>query len=173
MSHSLIFYENFGLANLLQNFMLFVTWRLRGSLRQKPHCATVAAVDRLLDRAPGEPLLLAQPRYARIVKRVLARYDGELYQLHAWVVMHNHIHLLIEPTAGISLIARTLMDETEDLMHLPLWVRESYERIVTVDVAETAHWIESHPVRAGLVARPEEFEWSSAHSEPTRKRVAA
>ena len=95
--------------------MLFVTWRLRGSLRQKPHCATVSAVDRLLDRAPGDRLLLAQPRFARIVKRALLRYDGELYRLESWVVMHNHIHLLIEPIAGISQIARTLMDETDEL----------------------------------------------------------
>jgi putative transposase len=153
--------------------MLFVTWRLRGSLRQKPHCATVSAVDRLLDRAQGHPLLLCQPRYARIVKRAVQRYDGELYGLAAWVVMHNHIHLLIEPKAGISLIVRTIMDETEDAAHTTIWVRESYERVVTSDAAEMAYWIESNPVRTGLVARPEEFEWSSAHAEPTRKVAAA
>jgi putative transposase len=153
--------------------MLFVTWRLRGSLRQKPHCATITAVDRLLDRAQGEPLLLAQPRYARIVKRVLLRRDGELYRLDAWVIMHNHIHILIEPKAGISHLARTIMDETDDLAHTALWVRESYERVVTADAAKFAHWIESNPVRSGLVSRPEEFEWSSAHSEPSRKRTAA
>jgi putative transposase len=152
--------------------MLFVTWRLRGSLRQKPHCATVSAVDRLLDRAQGEPLLLAQPRYARIVKRSLQRYDNELYRLHAWVAMHNHIHLLIEPKAGISHIARTIMDETEHLSRTALWVRESYERPVT-DVAQMAHWIENNPVRSGLVSRPEEFEWSSANGEPSGKREAA
>src|SRR5271170_2715521 len=111
--------------------MLFVTWRLLGSLRHKPHCATVAAVDRLLDRAPGEPQLLAQPRYARIVKRTLLRYDGELYRLDSWVVMHNHIHLLIEPKAGISYIARTIMDETDALARMAMWVRESYERVVS------------------------------------------
>jgi REP element-mobilizing transposase RayT len=152
--------------------MLFVTWRLRGSLRHKPHCATISAVDRLLDRAQGEPLLLSQPRYARIVKRTLFKYDGELYRLDAWVLMHNHIHLLIEPKAGISLIARTIMDETDDLSRTTLWARESYER-VTSDAAETVHWIEGNPVRLGLVSRPEEFEWSSAHAEPSRKRVAA
>jgi REP element-mobilizing transposase RayT len=153
--------------------MLFVTWRLRGSLRQKPHCATVSAVDRLLDRAQGDPLLLAQPRYARIVKRALLRFDGELYHLHAWVVMHNHIHLLIDPKAGISHIARTIMDETEVAAHTTLWVRESYERIVTTEVAQMSHWIEGNPVRSGIVSRPEAFEWSSAHSEPSRKRAAA
>jgi REP element-mobilizing transposase RayT len=117
--------------------------------------------------------MLAQARYARIVKRTLQRYDGELYSLDSWVIMHNHIHLLIEPKAGISHIARTIMDETEGLAHASFWVRESYERVVTTDAAETAHWIESNPVRSGLVARPEEFEWSSAHSEPSRKRAAA
>jgi len=149
--------------------MLFVTWRLQGSLRTKPHCATVAAVDRMLDRAPGEPQLLSQARYAKIVKRTLLRYDRELYRLDAWVVMHNHIHLLIEPKAGLSYIARTIMDETDDLARTTLWVRESYERVVNSEAAEISHWIESHPVRAGLVSRPEEWEWSSAHSEPTRK----
>ena len=43
--------------------MLFVTWRLQGSLRSKPHCATVAAVDRMLDRAPGEPGEMALKRF--------------------------------------------------------------------------------------------------------------
>ncbi len=157
--------------------MLFVTWRLRGSLRQKPHCASVAAVDRLLDRAQGEPQLLAQRRYARIVKRAIGRFDGDLYRLDAWVVMHNHIHLLIEPKAGISYIARTFMDETEDVARTTLWARESYERVVTEEAAEVAHRIEHHPVRAGLVSRPEEWEWSSAYSEPVprngRSSVAA
>jgi REP element-mobilizing transposase RayT len=87
--------------------------------------------------------------------------------------MHNHIHLLIEPKAGISHIARTIMDETDTLARTALWARESYERVVTSDAAEMAHWIESNPVRTGLVSRPEEFEWSSAHAEPSKKRVAA
>jgi len=72
---------------------------------------------------------------------------------------------LIEPKAGISYITRTIMDETDHLARTTLWARESYERIVSSDAAETAYWIESHPVRAGLVSRPEEWQWSSAHSD--------
>jgi REP element-mobilizing transposase RayT len=98
------------------------------------------------------------------------RYDGELYRLDSWVVMHNHIHLLIEPKAGISYIARTILDETDALAGMTLWVRESYERVVSAESGETSHWIENHPVRAGLVSRPEEWEWSSAHAEPVRKK---
>ncbi len=152
--------------------MIFVTWRVQGSLHQRPHCASVAAVDRLLDRNSSEPQLLAEARYARIVKRSIQRYDGELYYLRAWVVMHNHVHLLIDPTAGISLIARTIMDETENSARTTLWVRESYERIVIGDEAELTRRIENHPVMANLVSRPEEWEWSSAHSESGKNRVA-
>jgi putative transposase len=152
--------------------MLFVTWRLRGSLRQKPHCASIAAVDRLLDRAPGDPQALADPRLATIVKETLLRYHGELYSLHSWVIMHNHIHLLLEPKAGIGYIARTIMNETDDLAGMILWARESYERTVPADSAEIAYKIENHPVRAGLVSRPEQWEWSSAHSEPDSLRSA-
>jgi putative transposase len=130
----------------------------------------MAAVDRLLDRTASEPQLLAQPYYARIVKRTIMRYDGELYRLNAWVIMHNHVHLLIEPTAGISYIARTIMDETEGFARRTLWARESYERPANGDTAEISHWIESHPVRAGLVPRPEAWEWSSAHTDALGKK---
>ena len=152
--------------------MLFVTWRLQGSLRHKPHCATVAAIDRMLDRASGQPQLLALPEFARIVKRAILSRDGELYSLHAWVVMHTQVHLLIEPKAGISFIARIIMDETEDISRMVFWARESFERSASAaECAEVAHWIESHPVRAGLVARPEEWEWSSAHGEPVSRGI--
>jgi putative transposase len=149
--------------------MLFVTWRLRGSLRQRPHCTTTTALDRQLDRETGERLLLAQARYAGIVRRTILRYAGELYDLHAWVVLHNHVHLLIEPHVGISFIARTFMEETETAARRPLWVPQSYEQTVTAGVAELAHWIENHPVRSGLVSRPEEWEWSSARTEEVRR----
>jgi REP element-mobilizing transposase RayT len=152
--------------------MLLVTWRLQGSLRQRPHCATTAAVERLLDRETGDPQLLAQARYARIVRRAIARYDGDLYQLKAWVVLHNHVHLLIEPLARISLITCTIMDETEEAACTELWARESYEHVVNGEVGELSHWIESHPVRSGLVSRPEEWEWSSARSSEEVRRVA-
>jgi putative transposase len=130
---------------------------------------TVTAVNRLLDRNMSQPQLLGRARYARIVKSAITRYDKVLYALHAWVVMGNHVHLLIEPRAEIGVIGRTLMDETEERARTTFWARESYEQAVGGDMAELVHWIENHPVRAGLVARPEQWEWSSARAEPTRK----
>jgi putative DNA methylase len=56
-------------------------------------------MDRLLDQPTGGPLFLRRPEIARVV--VQALQDGQLrfqrYQLHAFVVMPNHLHLLVSP----------------------------------------------------------------------------
>jgi REP element-mobilizing transposase RayT len=176
MSHDLFyshatFSENFRGLISLTAFMILVTWRLMGTLRQRPHCMTVTAVDRLLDRDMAEPHLLGQSAYARLVKQAILRHEGALYRLHAWVVMKNHVHLLIEPKAEVAEIGRIIMDETEARTQRRIWVRESYERAVGAEFAQIIHWIENHPVRARLVERPEQWDWSSARAEHVRKPV--
>src|SRR5512141_1832017 len=85
---------------------LFVTFRLHGSL--PPHRVfpprglassgkAFVAMDRLLDRGASGPLYLKRPELAEVV--VSALQDGERrfqrYQLHAYVVMPNHVHVLV------------------------------------------------------------------------------
>ena len=56
-------------------------------------------MDRLLDRGASGPWYLRRPELAGMV--VAALHDGERrfhrYQLHAYVVMPNHVHLLVTP----------------------------------------------------------------------------
>src|SRR3954452_13450392 len=88
---------------------LFVTFRLHGSLpahRVFPpenlnnSGKAFVAMDRLLDAGASGPLHLRRPEIADMV--VAALQDGERrfhrYQLHAWVVMPNHVHLLVTPS---------------------------------------------------------------------------
>ena len=46
----------------------------------------------------------------------------------------------------------------------PFWQEESYDRLVRdeSEFARIARYIEMNPVRAGLVAEPQQFPWSSA-----------
>src|SRR5215510_2253545 len=85
---------------------LFVTFRLHGSLpasrvfppERLRNGRAFVAMDRLLDLNHSGPLFLSLPDVASLVVR--ARFDGERlgrYQLHAFVVMPNHVHLLITP----------------------------------------------------------------------------
>jgi len=89
---------------------LFLTWRLWGSLPPKPLShryptpghAFVAA-DRILHRDRSGPLWLGQPRIARLVMETLVAGENErgFYELSAWVIMPNHVHLLILPKIAV------------------------------------------------------------------------
>lgn len=103
------------------NTYIFLTWRLWGSLprltksdpRQTPGQA-FAAQDRELDRRTSGPMWLGNPEIASLVAETIlaAERERHFYQLYGWVVMPNHVHLLILPTASISVIMRWLKGST-------------------------------------------------------------
>ena len=102
---------------------MFVTWRLAGTLPrpapeleirdQRPGRAFLLQ-DRQLDRAPSGPRWLQDPRIAGLV--VDALLYGETvrraYDLFAWVVMPNHVHLVLKPNRRLSEIMRWLKTAT-------------------------------------------------------------
>ena len=52
-------------------------------------------LESYLDRGLGE-CWLRQPAIAELAEGALRFFDGERYRLGAWVVMPNHVHLLVE-----------------------------------------------------------------------------
>ena len=159
---------------------LFITWSLFGALPPSqliPPAKFSAGqafvwIDRRLDSRRTGPLYLRQPAVAELV--VNSIYKGvELghYDLHAYVVMANHVHLLIEPKVHASLLLKSLKgatareaNKTLGRTGIPFWQRESYDHWVRNDLefGKIRAYIENNPVRAGLVARAEDFPWSSA-----------
>jgi hypothetical protein len=91
---------------------LFVTWRLDGSLPAPPPDViyatpghAFAAEDRAL--AEGrERLWLSDARVARQIVEAIATGESrkQFYELQAWVVMPNHVHVLILPLAALAQI---------------------------------------------------------------------
>lgn len=126
----------------------------------------------MLDRRTEEPMLLANPAYARMARNALIRTQRDLgfCALRAWVVVHNHMHAALTPNVSPSRIAEEMMNHSEHAAGRALWERESYVRVLRTqtEIAEMVRLIEEHPVRADLVARAEDWEFSSAY----RKRVA-
>jgi putative transposase len=49
---------------------------------------------------------LAHPHVARYVQDSFLHFHGERYHLHAWCIMPNHVHILIEPMADIATIVQ-------------------------------------------------------------------
>ena len=130
-------------------------------------------MDRLLEREQRGPLYLRSPAVASLTVDAFLHGAENLrfYELHAYVVMANHVHLLITPFADLAKITHSLKRftarEANRLLGLtgkPFWQDESYDRLVR-DPAEferILRYLEYNPVRAGLVATPEDFPWSSA-----------
>ncbi len=160
---------------------LFVTWHLYGSL---PHALypppnkqnagqAFVWMDRYLDSARVGPLYLKQRPIAQLVVDSI-RYGAQhlqYYDLQAFVVMANHVHLLVWPRVSPSRFLQTLKGYTaREANRLlgrtgqPFWRAESYDHLVRDDRESDRikTYIENNPVKAGLVANAEDYLWSSA-----------
>jgi putative DNA methylase len=169
---------------------IFLTWRLSGSLpvnRAFPAETTsgksFVAMDRLLDTTRRGPLYLRLPEIAGLVEDAIRyREAAGQYRLHAYVVMPNHVHMLVTPETGISSIMRSLKRFTARQANVmlartgqPFWQDESYDRLVRdrTEFERISAYIERNPVTAGLAVSPEEFRWSSARPIANRPHRAA
>ena len=138
-------------------------------------------MDRLLDRACTGPLFLRMPGVAKMVMDAIYYRDQRTYHLHAFVVMPNHVHLLMTRLEAVSKVMespkRFTAREGNRLLGLtgqPFWQDESWDRLVRNDTEfeRIVYYIERNPVTAGLAATPEEFPWSSARPIDNRPQLA-
>ena len=92
------------------------------------------------------------------------------YDLHAWVIMANHVHLLLTPRVNVSRLLCSLKAATARRANLllqrtgkPFWQDESYDHLVrnAGEFERIQAYIENNPVKACLVATPDEYLWSS------------
>ena len=94
--------------------------------------------------------------------------DGEQrfrrYQMHSYVVMPNHVHLLVTPnvraTQWLGPLKGFTAHEANRMLGLsgkPFWQDESYDHLVRSDAEfeRIRAYIESNPVKAGLSRRIE------------------
>jgi putative transposase len=162
---------------------IFITWRLAGSLpvvarerlRETKKLSAGEAFrrdDADLDRAASGPLWLKHSEIAGSVEEAFhAEQKKGQFDLHAYVVMSNHVHLLVTPRSEVQKITRALKGVTARRANSilgragrPFWQQESFDHWVRNEgqFVGTKSYIENNPVKAGLVARPEDWPWSSA-----------
>ena len=158
----------------------FITFRLHDSLPAHRTFAASSltsgeafmAMDRLLDQASSGPKFLSQPAVAEVVVASV-NYGAAIghYELHSWVVMPNHVHVLLTPQVSLSRLLGSLKGATAKRANLLLqrtgqafWQDESYDHLVRSgeEFRRIRRYIENNPVSACLVARPEDYVWSSA-----------
>ena len=129
--------------------------------------------DRAVDRTNSGPMWLKDPRIARLIVDTIhwGERERNFYCLGAYVVMPNHVHLLIRPLKPVPVIMRWLKGSTARKANRmlgrtgrPFWQDESYDRWVRSndEFQKVVRYIEWNPVSAGLVDSIEEWPWSSA-----------
>jgi putative transposase len=160
---------------------VFLTWCLHGSLPpNRPFQVSnvssgkaFATMDRLLDEAGAGPRHLHLPPLAQMVVEAIHFNAAVLghYELHAFVVMPNHVHLLATPAVALPKLTRSLKGITSKRANqmlgrtgAPFWQEESYDHLVrtAVEFEKIRSYIEENPVRAGLAQSAGDFLWSSA-----------
>ena len=128
-------------------------------------------LEEYLNAGHGE-CLLRQPALAQIVENALLHFDGQRYRLLAWVVMPNHVHVLIETQAGHALaeVVQSWKSFTAKAINQvlgrrgALWQREYFDRYVRDDrhLQAVIEYIDNNPVQAGLVKVASDWRFGSA-----------
>jgi REP element-mobilizing transposase RayT len=115
-------------------------------------------LEQWLDSGYGE-CLLRNPALAQIVAEYLRHFDGQRYDLLAWVVMPNHVHVLVKSLEGFAIdkVLHTWKSFTAHEINKllgrsgQLWQTESYDHIVRdpQSVWSIANYIVTNPAKAG------------------------
>ena len=129
-------------------------------------------IERYGDRGFGE-CWLSRPDVARAVRDAL--FDGQpiRYVIPAWCIMPNHVHVVMSLASHVGVVdaVRDWKSRAARVANRILgrrgkfWMPSFFDRLVRHErhLAKAVEYIEWNPVEAGLVRRPEEWRWSSAH----------
>ncbi len=181
----------------LPNAVYFITFRLAGSLPaeaiekltekcrlQKRHHISFVDYEKALEKCKSGGKWLSDDRIANLVADSIKYRDGKDYDLAAYCVMPNHVHLvagtgehdLFEPVEQIGNLAnkplskimqslkRYTATRANEILHRsgPFWQDESYDRIVRnePDFKHVVEYVICNPVKAGLVKNWRDWKWS-------------
>jgi len=115
-------------------------------------------------------------KYLEICRRYKEKFGFKLYH---WVLMSNHIHLVIETTGESSLskimqginLAYTIWFSRKNGKVGHLWQDRYKSAVVERDsyLLECGRYVERNPLRAGMVKDLKEYPWSSYRVYAYRK----
>lgn len=114
---------------------------------------------------------LRRRNIAKLVEDAFRFHHSRWYDLHAWVVMPNHVHFMIEiKDSPLSEIIKELKRYTGRQANKILnrtgafWCEDYFDIYMrdTKHQIRTRHYIEDNPVKARLVRDALDWHWSSA-----------
>ena len=129
-------------------------------------------LEAYLDKGAGA-CWLKRPAIANLVADALRFFDGARYRLNTWVVMPNHVHVVLWPMPNHTLSAIvqswkrfTAREANKILVRTgqSFWQPEPYDHWIRNDEehARCCRYVMNNPVTARLCGSPEKWKWSSA-----------
>ena len=128
-------------------------------------------IELYLDSGCGA-CFLKEPCVAKLVEDTLLFHHEKKYELTAWVIMPNHIHVLATPFENVELrdIAHSIKSYTAHEANKLLnrrgqfWQREPFDRYIRnrKHFVSVIRYIENNPVKARLCSEPQQWRFSSA-----------
>jgi REP element-mobilizing transposase RayT len=116
-------------------------------------------IERLLHAGHGE-CVLSEALAARIVRNALAHFDGQRYDILAWCVMPNHVHVVLRPRGGHELhrILHSWKSFTSNAINRllgrsgALWQAEYFDHLIrdADDLEKSIRYVLENPHAAGL-----------------------
>jgi putative transposase len=114
---------------------------------------------------------LRRPDIAKLIEVALRFHHRDWYELLAWVIMPNHVHLLI--TVGDTTLSKIVKElkrytarEANKLLQRRggFWAEDYFDTYMRDGEHEskTRRYIENNPTKAFLVRDSKEWLWSSA-----------
>jgi REP element-mobilizing transposase RayT len=107
-----------------------------------------------------------------MIAETLLRFSDDKYKLPAWVIMPNHVHLLLTPKADVPLaeIMHSLKSYTAHQANKILnrvgkfWSKEYFDRYMRdyEHYVKTIAYIENNPVKAGLCKNASDWRFGGA-----------
>lgn len=127
-------------------------------------------LEEYLDRSLGE-CFLRDSRIATLTETTLLHHHGQRFQMPAWVIMPNHVHVLIE--VGQTSLSKIVQNwksivavEANKLIGRTgrFWQPEYWDRFMRDEEQKrkAVRYIENNPVKAKLCRTPADWPFSSA-----------
>lgn len=136
-----------------------------------------ARFDDFLDSNLNEPHWLRQPEIASLNADNFHFYAEKYFQLWAYTVMSNHVHLLLTLRPEAPILWKVLQDmkkyagvHSNRLLgrNGHFWEEESYDHWVREPDGEfnrIAAYILNNPVKAGIVTKWQDHPWTYCHPD--------
>ena len=137
-----------------------------------PRYAAAGQPQHVIQRGNNKaPLFTAAAEYARFSAYLLSARHRHQCEIHAYVLMTNHIHLLITPRQenGIAKLMQSVGIQYVRYFNGrhsrtgTLWEGRYRATLIDSDryLLACYRYIELNPIRARLVSHPAEYQWSS------------